>query len=76
MAWNSKRPWENPIRRYMVLDANDEPHYIVAHVGFNNNREGLIFRMYPRGSNTSKVVACFADGGWQYYKEIEFNGEE
>ncbi len=64
------KPWKRPMKMWQVIDYAGDEHLIEAHFCFNNGDEGLVFRTYPRGEDRTYVVAAFAKGGWQFYKEI------
>jgi len=64
-------PWEKPLRYYEVTDRYGHTHELAAHFCFNNAGEGLIFRRYPEGSDRTEIVAAFAEGSWDMYKEVK-----
>lgn len=63
------------LRRWAVR-ANDVVEEVNAHFCFDNGEDGLTFRRYhdDNPDNKTSVVAAYAKGYWQTYKEIDENG--
>jgi len=70
-AHGNPPPWAKPLRYYEVTDRYGHTHELAAHFCFNNAGEGLIFRQYPVNSDRTEIVAAFADGSWDMYKEVK-----
>lgn len=64
------------LRQWYVRDTNAVEHFIVAHYCFNNGEEGLLFRRHTNDdiNNRTEVVASFAQGFWQFYKDANSDG--
>lgn len=64
---------DGPKLRHFQVRANDVWDDVYAHYVFDNGAEGLTFRRHEDDNPDKKtrVVASYAQGYWQTYKESE-----
>ena len=59
-----------PVLRHWVIKAGDEYHHVDAH--YSDGGKDLVFRRYidDDAENRTYVVMAFAQGKWDYVKEV------